>query len=206
MLGRKGRRGNRCKPKKGADASDSDLPKIPSKLSNKDKSVFPDAPSFHVDSSLVSVDVAVLDSKGHFIPNIPKGNFRIQVGAVPIYAIGLTQALREFYDPRGALGSSVWVSSRPITRCVLSPRRLAVCRSFRGSLESSRIYQEIHQALRNQYSIAYLSTNLSRDGKFRKLTVGLVNPATNEPLRLVDEKKSQSNTPSSPKQDIRLLT
>jgi len=34
-----------------------------------------------------------------------------------------------------------------------------------------------------------LSTNLSRDGKFRKLTVGLVNPATNEPLRLVDKKE-----------------
>ena len=48
--------------------------------------------------------------------------------------------------------------------------------------------KEIHQALRNQYSIAYSSTNQSRDGKFRKITVDLVNPATNEPLRVVDEK------------------
>lgn len=62
-----------AKPKKGAVNSDSDLPKLPSKLTNKDKSVLPlDAPSFQVNASLVSVDVAVLDSKGHFIPTSPR--------------------------------------------------------------------------------------------------------------------------------------
>lgn len=34
-----------------------------------------------------------------------KAHRRIQEGAVPIYAIGLMQALREYYDARGALGS-----------------------------------------------------------------------------------------------------
>jgi hypothetical protein len=50
------------------------------------------------------------------------------------------------------------------------------------------IYGAIHQALRNQYSITYAPTNQAKDGKFRKLKVELVNPATNEPLRILDEK------------------
>ena len=73
-----------AKPKKGADTSDSDLPKIPFKLGNQNKGVLPpNAPSFQVNASLVSVDAAVLDNKGHFIPNIPKGNFRILEDNVP---------------------------------------------------------------------------------------------------------------------------
>ena len=39
-----------------------------------------------------------------------------------------------------------------------------------------------------QYSVTYNPSNQVRDGKFRKLKVELVNPATNEPLRIVDEK------------------
>jgi hypothetical protein len=54
--------------------------------------------------------------------------------------------------------------------------------------EFPNIYQQIHQALRNQYAITYTPTNQAKDGKFRKIRVQLVNPATNEPLRIVDEK------------------
>ena len=56
---------------------------------------------------------------------------------------------------------------------------------FYGEFPS--IYHAIQQALRNQYSIAYSPTNQAHDGKFRKVKVELVNPATNEPLRVVDE-------------------
>ena len=42
--------------------------------------------------------------------------------------------------------------------------------------------------LRNQYSIGYEPANKARDGKFRKIKVELVNPSTNEPLRVTDEK------------------
>ena len=40
-------------------------------------------------------------------------------------------------------------------------------------------------------AIGYLrvsSANQAKDGKFRKLKVELVNPATNEPLKITDEK------------------
>jgi Ca-activated chloride channel family protein len=72
-----------AKPRK-KDAGDTDLPKIPSKLSNKNKAELPEgSPSFKVETNVVSVDVAVLDNKGHFIPGIPRGNFRILEDNVP---------------------------------------------------------------------------------------------------------------------------
>ena len=49
-------------------------------------------------------------------------------------------------------------------------------------------FQEIHQALRNQYVITYSSSNRAHDGAYRKLKVDLVNPATSEPVLLKDEK------------------
>jgi Ca-activated chloride channel family protein len=308
---------------------DSDLP-IPSKLSNKKKTDLPpDAPSFKVDTSLVTVDVAVLDNKGRFIPKIPKGNFRIlednvpqqisnfsmgeapvtvcmviefsnrfqqyftstwqqtlqasygfletlkpedyvaivaydlrttilsdfstdkrkafeamqrlriagfsesnlydalvdtegrmsgiegrkaivlissgvdtfskltfekarkaiQDGGVPIYAIGLMQALREYYDARGALGPiqrlDFLQADNQMRTFAKETGGMAFFPRFYGEFPS--IYQAIEQALRNQYSIAYSPTNQAHDGKFRKVKVELVNPATNEPLRVVDE-------------------
>ena len=54
--------------------------------------------------------------------------------------------------------------------------------------ESPAIFQEIHQALRNQYVITYSPSNKAHDGTFRKIKVELVNPATNEPLPVKDEK------------------
>ena len=42
--------------------------------------------------------------------------------------------------------------------------------------------------MRNQYQLAYQPANQARDGKYRKIKVELVNPATGEPLRIVDEK------------------
>jgi VWFA-related protein len=74
-----------ARPRKKGDAPpSSELPKIPSKLSKKNA---PDteegAANFTVESSLVNVDVAVLDNKGRFIPNIPRGNFRILEDNVP---------------------------------------------------------------------------------------------------------------------------
>jgi hypothetical protein len=57
---------------------------------------------------------------------------------------------------------------------------------FQG--EYPGIFGEIHQALRNQYVITYSPSNKAHDGTFRKIKVDLVNPATNEPLPVKDEK------------------
>jgi VWFA-related protein len=305
-------------------------PKIPSRLSKKDRPDTTGLATFKSDVEMVSVDVAVLDNKGHFIPNIPRGNFRVlednvpqpiksfsmgeapmtvalviefsnlyqqywgetwyqtltaaygfietlqkddyvavvaydmrpeiladfttdrmkiqeamqrlriaafsesnlydavtdtadrmssidgrkaivliatgrdtfskltfdqtrkslQQSGVPIYAIGMMQSLRERIDAYGAMGpiarldflqadNQMRVFSRETGGMAFFPR-------FYGEFPS--IFQAIHQALRNQYVLGYEPSNKARDGKFRKIKVELVNPATNEPLPVKDEK------------------
>src|SRR5881396_3595313 len=63
----------------GPNKDSSDTVARPRKKEDK----LPDGPSFKSDVTAVSVDVAVLDNKGHFIPNIPRGNFRILEDNVP---------------------------------------------------------------------------------------------------------------------------
>lgn len=55
--------------------------------------------------------------------------------------------------------------------------------------EFPNIFHSVNEALRHQYTIGYHPTNQAHDGAFRKLKVELVNPATGEPLRVVDQKK-----------------
>jgi VWFA-related protein len=317
--------------KKDGGSPDADQPKIPSRLSDKNKpDIPPDAAAFKVDTSVVNVDVAVLDNKGHFIPNIPRGNFRIlednvpqqisnftmgeapmtvclliefsnkfqqywtetwyqtltasygflqtlkpedyvaviaydmrpeilsdfstdkrkayeamqrlriagfseanlydalvdtedrmsgiegrkaivliasgidtfskltfdkarkaiQDAGVPIYAVGLMQAMREWMDSRGYLGALARMDFLQADNQMRTFSKETGGMSFfpRFYGEFPSIYQAIHQALRNQYSLGYAPTNTAKDGKFRKIKVELVNPATNEPLRVVDEK------------------
>ena len=52
--------------------ADGDLPKIPSEYTKKDKLDLGNLQTFKTDVDQVTVDVAVLDNKGHFIPGIPK--------------------------------------------------------------------------------------------------------------------------------------
>jgi hypothetical protein len=50
------------------------------------------------------------------------------------------------------------------------------------------IFQTIAQALRSQYTLTYVPTNTARDGKFRKIKVELIDPETNKPLVIRDQK------------------
>src|SRR5690242_6189778 len=76
-----------ARPKKKGDTGnpkEADQPKIPSRYKkDKDKEVPADAATFTADATTVTVDVSVLDNKGHFIPKIPQGNFRILEDNVP---------------------------------------------------------------------------------------------------------------------------
>jgi len=114
----------------------------------------------------------------------------LQVAGVPIYAIGLMQALREYYDARGAMGPIQRLDFLQADNQMRTFAKETGGQSFfpRFYGEFPSIFGAIQQSLRNQYSLAYTPTNLARDGKFRKLKVELVNPATGEPLRIVDEK------------------
>lgn len=71
-----------AKPKKKDAPAGTDQPKIPSEF-KKDKEVPIGLPTFRSDVNAVQLEVAVLDNKGHFIPGIPKGNFRVLEDNVP---------------------------------------------------------------------------------------------------------------------------
>jgi VWFA-related protein len=114
----------------------------------------------------------------------------LQDAAVPIYAIGLMQALREYFDARGGMGA---ISRMNFLQADNQMRTFsketggqAFFPRFYGEFPS--IYHDIHEALRNQYSLGYSPSNTAKDGKYRKIKVELVNPENNEPLRITDDK------------------
>lgn len=74
-----------ARPRKPVDttAEPAEGPKIPSKFEKKPGQLPEGTPSFKSDVTSVTLDVAVLDNKGRFIPNIPRGNFRVLEDNVP---------------------------------------------------------------------------------------------------------------------------
>lgn len=70
-------------PPANPEPAATDEPRIPSKFSKKNKDLPADTPTFSTDVITVDLDVAVLDNKGHFLPGIPKSNFRILEDNVP---------------------------------------------------------------------------------------------------------------------------
>jgi VWFA-related protein len=117
-----------------------------------------------------------------------KARKSIQQDAVPIYSISILQAMRIMADAR--MGASARMDFLQADNQMRTFAKETGGQSFfpRFLGEYGSIYKQISDALRNQYSLSYHPTNQARDGKFRKIKVELVNPADNEPLRIVDEK------------------
>ncbi len=113
----------------------------------------------------------------------------IQEGGVTIHSIGLMQALRDYYDARGAMG--------PIARMdfLQADNQLRTFSRESGGLsffprfygEFPSIFQTLNYVMRNQYTAVYQPTNTLRNGEFRKIEVRLVDPQGNE-LRMTDQK------------------
>ena len=61
---------------------EEDLPPIPSEF-KRNPTIPEEVATFNVDATTVTVDVAVVDNKGHFLPNIPQKYFRILEDNVP---------------------------------------------------------------------------------------------------------------------------
>ena len=114
----------------------------------------------------------------------------VQGGGTAIYAIGLMQALRDWYDARGYLSPTARMdflqADNQMKTFAKESGGMAFLPRFYGEFPS--IFQQISASLRNQYTLAYSPTNQARDGKFRKINVKLVDPETNKELRIVDQK------------------
>jgi Ca-activated chloride channel family protein len=321
----------RPKSKAGTPAKEAELPPLPS-VFKRDKNATPDSgeATFRVDATTITLDVAVIDSEGHFIPNIPQGNFRIlednvpqkistmsmgeapmtvclviefsnlfqqfysepwyqtlvaanefmgsmrkddyvavvaydlrpeilsdfsldrrdaadamsrlkipayretvlydaitetaermadiegrkaillissgvdtishqnygearkriQNAGVPIYSVGLMQAYRDYYYSMGAMSDSqrtdFLMADNQLKTFSTESGGMAFFPRFYGQFRE--IFQTISQAMRTQYVFTYVPSNFARDGKFRKLKVELIDPATNKALRVTDPK------------------
>lgn len=115
----------------------------------------------------------------------------LQESGVPIYTISILQIARMSLEARGGMGASIQnmdflqadnemrTFSKESGGLSFFPRFVA---------EYPQVFRQIETALRDQYSFAYHPTNVARDGKFRRIKVELVNPDSNEPLRIVNEK------------------
>jgi Ca-activated chloride channel family protein len=114
----------------------------------------------------------------------------VQTGGTSIYAIGLMQALREWYDARGYMGPiqrmDFLQADNQMRTFAKESGGMAFFPRFYG--EFPAIFNQISASLRNQYTIQYEPTNLARDGKFRKIKVQLIDPQSNKELRIVDQK------------------
>jgi len=113
---------------------------------------------------------------------------RLQVAGVPIYAIGLMQALRVYYeDYMGAVTRMEFLQAdNQLRTFARETGGMAFFPKFDGEFPS--IFASVADGLRNQYTLAYSPTNQEKDGEFRRIEVDLVNPETGEALRIVDQR------------------
>ena len=108
----------------------------------------------------------------------------IQDAGVPIYAIGMLQALR-LVSPRGDSMEFLQADNQMRTFAKESGGMAFFPRFY---AELPDIYRTVMEAMRSQYVLSYSPSNQAKDGKFRKIKVELVNTETNEPLPIKDEK------------------
>jgi VWFA-related protein len=119
----------------------------------------------------------------------------LQSYGVPVYAVGLMQAIRIYADAYGMLSPSASLDFLQADNQLRTFANETGGQAFFPRFESEfpSIFRQIANSLRNQYSITYQPSNQTRDGKFRRIKVELVDPQTNKPLRVVDENKKTIN-------------
>ncbi len=115
----------------------------------------------------------------------------LQESGVPIYTISILQIARMSLEGQGGMSASIanmdfLQADNEMRTFSKESGGLSFFPRFVGEYPS--IFHQIETALRDQYSFAYHPTNVARDGKFRHIKVELINPGTDEPLRIVNEK------------------
>jgi Ca-activated chloride channel homolog len=115
----------------------------------------------------------------------------LQESGVPIYTISILQIARMYLEGRGGMGAQIanmdfLQADNEMRTFSKESGGLSFFPRFTGEYPS--VFRQIEQALRDQYSFSYHPTNVARDGKFRRIKVELINPGTDQPLRIQNEK------------------
>lgn len=114
----------------------------------------------------------------------------LQEAGVPIYTFGLMQNIRDIMVAQNMIGQAGQMdflqADNQMRTFAADTGGMAFFPHFEG--EFPGIFRTISQNLRQQYTLTYVPSNQAHDGKFRKIKVELVDPATNQPLPVKDEK------------------
>jgi Ca-activated chloride channel homolog len=122
--------------------------------------------------------------------NYDQARKSLQESGVPVYSIETLQVMRIQAEASGRMGASSELSFLQADNELRTFAKETGGQAFfpRFTAELPNVFRSISQALRTQYSLGYSPNNQAKDGKFRKITVQLVNPGTNEPMRMVNDK------------------
>ena len=114
----------------------------------------------------------------------------LQDAGVPVYTIGLMQSVRAFADAAGYLGSIERMDFLQADNQMRTFANETGGMSYfpRFDAEFPGIFQSIEQTMRSNYVLTYNPSNQARDGKVRRIKVELINPETNQPVRINDDK------------------
>jgi VWFA-related protein len=113
----------------------------------------------------------------------------LQESGVPIYTVSILQIARMMAESRGMSGPADLTflqADNEMRTFSKESGGMSFFPRFVGEYPS--VFAQIEQAMRDQYTITYHPTNTAKDGKFRHIKVQLVNPETNEPFRVTNEK------------------
>ena len=156
----------------GVPDSPTNLPRIETRAPQR---IPQDQPLFTADTNAVTVDIAVLDNKGQFIPNIPAGNFQILEDGVPqkIISVGQTQApatvalLIEFSNRWQQYWSETWYQTITATYGFVQTLRpedwvAVIAYDLRPEIlaDFTQDRREINNALQRLRIAAYRESNL----------------------------------------------
>lgn len=113
----------------------------------------------------------------------------LQEDGVPIYTISILQVARMLAEDRGMgpiMNMDFLQADNEMRTFSKETGGLSFFPRFLGEYPS--IFRQVEGALRNEYTLSYHPTNTAHDGKFRHIKVELVNPDTNAPLRILNQK------------------
>src|SRR5947209_4045469 len=108
---------------------------------------------------------------------------------VTIFSVGIGRALVEYLETRGAMGPISSLTYLQAENQLSTFSRMTGGRAYfpRFQGELPEIFHDVASDIRNQYNLAYHSTNTKLDGTYRKLKVEIVGP-DGSPLKVKDQK------------------
>lgn len=119
-----------------------------------------------------------------------KARKSLQESGVPIYSVGTMQVARMMAEASGMMGALSDLDFLQADNELRTFAKETGGQAFfpRFIQEMPQVFSGVMKSLRSQYTLGYASNNQAHDGKYRRISVQLVDPETGQPVRMTDEK------------------